>query len=224
MYDFTKAIIKIENTTLCGASCVMCPRDEFKFHHQVMTLECFKKLSDETYRFGVRNMIFGGFGDPLMDVYLYERLDYVKQHYPDFQTSMIDTGHLLEGKKMRIVSTYIDVIKISNYGFSKEVYESVHRGSLKYEKIKSNIDEFLSLKKRSFTIMTFLDLPENHHEMAAWKAYYEPKCERIDIWKPHNWGGHTGGGGKGNYHPVQEGFIVIRFNFLRRWFGFPVLF
>jgi MoaA/NifB/PqqE/SkfB family radical SAM enzyme len=194
MQDLTKTIIKIENTTLCGASCVMCPRDEFNFHNQVMTLECFKKLSDETYRLGVRSMIFGGFGDSLMDVQLYERLDYVKQNYPDFQISMTNTGHLLEGKKMRIVSDYIDVLKFSNYGFSKEVYESVHRGALKYEKVRSNIDEFLSLKKRPFTIMTFLDLPQNHHEIAAWKEYYEPRCERIDIWKSFNWGSYTGGG------------------------------
>ncbi|MDR1216223.1 MAG: radical SAM protein [Treponema sp.] len=194
MQDLTKAVIKIENTTLCGASCVMCPRDEFNFHRQVMTLDCFKKLSDESYSLGVRSMIFGGFGDPLMDVHLYDRLNYVKQKYPDFQTSMITTGHLLEGKRAHIVSDYIDVIKISNYGFSKPVYESVHRGDLKYERVRSNIDAFLSLKKRSFAIMTFLDLPENHHEMSAWKEYYEPKCERIDIWKPHNWGGNRGGG------------------------------
>jgi hypothetical protein len=139
-------------------------------------------------------MVLGGFGDPLMDVHLHKRLDYIKQNYPDFQISTTITGHLLGGKNLRLISDYIDIVKISNYGFSKEVYESVHRGGLKYEKVKNDIDEFLALKKRPFTIMTFLDLPENHHELAAWKEYYEPKCERIDIWKPHNWVGHTGGG------------------------------
>jgi NAD-dependent dihydropyrimidine dehydrogenase PreA subunit len=54
MQDLTRAVIKIENTTLCGAKCVMCPRDEFNFHHQVMTLECFSILADETYCMGAR--------------------------------------------------------------------------------------------------------------------------------------------------------------------------
>jgi MoaA/NifB/PqqE/SkfB family radical SAM enzyme len=189
MYDFNDAVIKIENSTLCGASCIMCPRDQFRFSFGVMSLECFKKITDETAAFGIKSMIFGGFGDPLIDRYLEQRLEYVKTNYPNVKISMINTGHLLEGNKLDIVCKYLDAIKISNYGFSKKVYESVHRGALTYEKVKRNIDIFLETKERPFTIMTFLYLPENHMEMEEWKKHYEPKCERIDIWKPHNWGG-----------------------------------
>jgi radical SAM protein with 4Fe4S-binding SPASM domain len=37
--------------------------------------------------------------------------------------------------------------------------------------------------------MTFLDLPENQGDLEKWKSYYEPKVDRIDIWKVLNWGG-----------------------------------
>jgi MoaA/NifB/PqqE/SkfB family radical SAM enzyme len=185
--------IRIESTSFCGASCIMCPRDKVDFFWEEMSLECFKKLVDETYTMSVRNMIFSGFGDPLMDSTLNEKLKYIKTNYPDFHISLISTGHLLRGKKLQSVCDYIDLIKISNYGFSKNVFESVHRGSLKYEEVKRNIDSFLTLKNRPFTIMTFLCLAENQHEVEAWRDYYETKCECVDIWKPHNW---AGGGGK----------------------------
>jgi hypothetical protein len=131
-----------------------------------------------------------------MDNYLEERCKYVKSNYHKIKLSMINTGHLLSGEKLRIVLEYIDLIKISNYGFTKATYESVHGGTLKFEEVKQNTDRFLEICKgdgggKPFTIMTFLDLPENHNELAEWQAYYEPRCNRIDIWKPHNWGGQT---------------------------------
>lgn len=191
MYDFKDAVIKIENTTLCGAHCIMCPRENYSFPFGIMSLDCFKKVVDETHSFGIKSMIFGGFGDPLMDNYLKRRLEYVKNNYPDVRMSMINTGHLLKNENLELVCRYLDVIKISNYGFTKSTYERVHGGSLKYEDIKKNIDNFLSIDKnfRPFTIMTFLNLPENHEEMENWKKYYLPLCERIDIWTLHNWGG-----------------------------------
>jgi MoaA/NifB/PqqE/SkfB family radical SAM enzyme len=192
MFDFSNAVIKIENTTLCGASCVMCPRDKFRFSFGVMSFGCFRSIVDQTAALGIGSMIFGGLGDPLMDKYLKQRLEYVKINYPDVKMSMINTGHLLKGRNLDLICEYLDVIKISNYGFSKEAYESVHRGKLRYEKVRRNIDQFLERQKRPYTIMTFLDLVENHAEMEAWIRYYEPKCERVDVWKPHNWGGGSG--------------------------------
>ncbi len=107
--------------------------------------------------------------------------------------STINTGHLFNEENIPFICNNIDVIKISMYGMSKKVYESVHRGSLVYEKVKENIDEFLSVaaKSKIYVIMTYLVLPENECDLDKWKDYYIPKCDRVDIWKPHNWGGHT---------------------------------
>lgn len=190
MIDFTNAILKIENTTFCGANCTMCPRDIFEHKHETMSVECFERIADQAANLGATSMIFGGLGDPLMDVHLEQRLEYVKSNHPNMSLSMINTGHLLSGKNVDIVCKYLDMIKISNYGFKKETYEKIHR-RLDFDKIKHNIDEFLGRTSRPYTIMTFLLLQENKDEMKKWKEYYEPLCDRIDIWKPHNWGGET---------------------------------
>jgi radical SAM protein with 4Fe4S-binding SPASM domain len=189
MYNFSNAAIVIENTTLCGAHCIMCPREKFQYKLEMMPMDIFKKITDEAANLGMKYFQFSGFGDPLMDNFLEDRFLYIKEKYPHIKITMVNTAHLLQGKKLELVCEFVDVIKISNYGFSKRTYELIHRGNLKYEKIYKNIDIFLHSRKKPYTIMTFLDLPENHDEMEAWKNYYEPLADRIDIWKPFNWGG-----------------------------------
>jgi len=185
--NFKNLAVTIENTTLCGGNCIICKRDEFKFNHQIMSMECFKLILTTLADLGVCDISIGAFGDPLLDPYLEVRLKFIRETIPSSRISTTTTGHVLSGENVRIVCEYMDVIKISNYGFSKESYESVHRGSLKFEAMKQNIDSFLVLKQRPYTILSFIDLPQNHHEMELWMDYYEPKCDRIDIWKPHYW-------------------------------------
>lgn len=189
---FENMYAMIENTTICGANCIMCPRKEFSHKIENMPFETYKKIIDELVSGGCRKIGIIGFGDSLCDNELEKKLDYVKTVCPDMYISTINTGHLLNDKNRRIVNKYIDIIKFSMYGFTKKTYESVHRGSLVYEEVKNNIDVFLEENAGEsgvYTIMTYLVMPQNQNEMEEWKQYYETKCNRIDIWKPHNWGG-----------------------------------
>lgn len=192
---FENLYAMIENTTLCGADCIMCPRDKFSHKFENMPFDTFKKIIDELVEGGCRKIGICGFGDSLCDTGLERKLEYVKTICPDMYISTINTGHLLTPKNIDLVSKYFDIVKISMYGFTKETYESIHRGTLVFEQIKENIDAFLERNKGNegvYTIMTFLVMPENEHEMNIWKEYYEPRCNRIDIWKPHNWSGNMG--------------------------------
>jgi len=191
--------IAIENTTFCGANCVMCVRDKINFELSNMSFELFRKIITEVNRFsiekygkGLESIEYGGMGDPLLDSGLEEKLAFIKENYPCVKQCICTTGHVLN-EKQDVICKYIDVLKISNYGFSKESYESVHRGNLKYEVIKKNIDELLKipLGERPRCIISFLVLPINEEEMEDWKEYYEPKCEELYIWKPHNWAGYA---------------------------------
>lgn len=191
---FENMYAMIENTTNCGANCIMCPRDDFSHKFENMSFETFRKVIDELVDGGCRKIGICGFGDCLCDTGLEEKLKYVRSVCPDMYISTINTGHLLNEKNRRIVSKYFNIIKFSMYGFSKDTYESVHRGSLVFEEVKRNVDIFLEENRGNdgvYTIMTFLVMPENKHEMEAWKEYYEPRCNRVDIWEPHNWGGNA---------------------------------
>ncbi len=189
---FENMYAMIENTTYCGADCIMCPREKFMHKKENMSFDLFKKIVDELVAGGCRKIGICGFGDSLCDSGLEKKLDYVRNSCPEMYISTINTGHLLNDDNIKMVSKYFDIVKISMYGFSKKVYESVHRGSLVFEQVKDNVDRFLEYNAGDsgvYTIMTFLVMPENEKEVEDWKAYYDPKANRIDIWKPHNWGG-----------------------------------
>jgi radical SAM protein with 4Fe4S-binding SPASM domain len=179
--------ISIENTTLCGANCIVCPRDNVDYKYDTMSFDLFKKSFDEVSELGVKQIAACGFGDPLLDNELGKKLCYAKGKCPDIRLVTTTTGHLLNGKMSDLVCKYFDLVKISIYGITKMIYEKVHRGSLKFEEIKENIDVFLTRSDRPVVVLTFLILPENEMEWKQWKEYYEPLADRIDIWKPRAW-------------------------------------
>lgn len=195
--------LTLEITTHCQANCVMCVRDKIKYKLENMKQEIFEKAVaqvDELYRkYNGRLKIInlGGMGEPLLDAEIENKLYWLDKNYPDVQVCVTTNGQLLMQKK-EIICEYVDILKISNYGFSKKSFENVHRGSLVYENVKANIENFLLIPKtmRPMTIMSFLILPENEGEQDAWRAYWENKCEEIYIWLPHNWAGYKGKTGK----------------------------
>ena len=181
--------IAIENTTMCGADCIMCTRHDFKYQPDIMSWEVFVRSVEASIHAGVREISITGFGDPLMDRLFPDRLKYIKEKFPYVKISITSTCQLLGGTLADAVAEYVDVLLISMYGFSKKTYEAIHRGSLIFEKVKKNIDEFLCRRSRPYVVMKFLMMSENEHETKAWKQYYEPKANRLDIWLPHNFGG-----------------------------------
>jgi hypothetical protein len=183
--------LTVENTTFCGAKCVMCPRESYSFQWRHMPLDLFETIIEQAVELGMSSLDACGFGDPLMDPGFQAKLEYVKTKHPAVKVYTSTTGQLLHGEALGWVCRCIDTLKISNFGFSKEVYEAIHGGALKYEKVMSNIEALLALPRpqRPYVIMLFLVFPENEHQIDRWKAYWEPKVEEIVVWLPHNYGG-----------------------------------
>ena len=192
--------LTIENTTYCSANCVMCPREQITFEKGNMPQKLFMKSIKEVQEFYRKNnneikyLDFGGMGEPLLDPELKLKMKWMKDNYPATKINLTTNAQLLK-QKSDILCEYVDVLKISNYGFSKASFESIHRGSLIYEEVKHNLEEFLNipLEKRPKVIMSFLMLEQNQGEEWDWLEFWKSKCEEIYIWKPHNWAGAMGG-------------------------------
>ena len=185
--------LTVENTTFCGAKCIMCPRDEFEQvrHWQHMSFDTFQNVIDQAVPLGMKSLDLCGFGDPLMDPHLRQKLEYVKSHYPQVSIYTSTTAHLLHKKNLDWVCANFNTLKISNYGFSKESYEKVHAGVVKFEKVWENVHNLLAIPRgqRPHVIMSFLVFPENEHEIEVWKAYWGTRADEIMVWLPHNYGG-----------------------------------
>lgn len=192
----------LEITTHCQADCIVCVRDKLNFKLGNMSQKLFEKAIREAAEYSKGELSFielGGMGEPLIDAQIEEKMSWLDENYPEIKVGITTNGQLLMQKK-DVLCRYIDVLKISNYGFTKRSFEAVHRGSLKFEEVKRNIEEFLKIpkEKRPQTIMSFLMLEENKGEENDWREYWEKKCEEIYIWLPHNWAGY------GTSHTKQE--------------------
>lgn len=190
-YVIASRELTVENTTHCGANCAMCPRDEYQYQWSHMDNDMFCSIIDQAIEMGVTSLDLCGFGDPFLDPYYAGKLEYVKTNYPSVIIYASTTGHALQGKNFDLTCKYIDTIRISNYGFSKESYEAVHGGKLKFEQVQKNIHRLLEqpASERPYVMVSFLILPENEHETDQWREYWEPRADEIAIWRPHNYGG-----------------------------------
>lgn len=184
--------IQIEATSACDAKCIMCPRDEYLFKFKSMDFDLFKRTLDDAVNNGVISVMMSGFGDIFMDKGIEKKLAYCRENYPQVKLFTPSTCSRLTPEKLHLVG-YLDTLKISMYGMSKQSYEAVHRGSLKFEKVWENIHNILKYRKTMkhplYVAMNFVVLPENRHETEQWKAYWEPLVDEIQIWMPHNYGG-----------------------------------
>lgn len=190
--------LTVENTTYCGAACVMCPRDEYKASRrwQHMSYDLFTKVMADGVELGITSLDLCGFGDPFMDPDFEAKLAHVRTAYPDLHVYTSSTAHLIDEKRVDWACKYLDTLKISNYGFSKESYEAIHGGVVKYEKVVENIERILARPRsqRPHVLMSYLFFPENEHEFEDWKAYWIDKADEVIAWRAHNYGGSTQGG------------------------------
>lgn len=139
-------VISIETTLSCNARCVFCAH-----HNQVMTgtmtMELFKKIIDDCHARGIQLINFGVYGELLTDMFLFERIKYLRQrgmNYSFFTNASLlapeTTDKLLELGGLASVNFSIN-------GFSQEVYEKT-MVNLKRDVTYKNALYFLKQKKK----------------------------------------------------------------------------
>lgn len=185
--------VRFEVTDNCNAECIMCPRDLHKLGrpHGVMDLTKYKKSIDEVVNLGCKQVVLTGFGEPLVDKTLVQKVAYA--HDKGLRTYIITNASLLTRKRAEgLISAGLDELRISFYGMRKESYETVMVG-LKFDVTMSNLTGFLELRnemgsKKPRLEISWLTLKENEADTELFQEYWEPRADAIEIWKPHNYG------------------------------------
>jgi radical SAM protein with 4Fe4S-binding SPASM domain len=184
--------ISIETTNLCPAHCTICPREKFKQKLGIMGFDLFKKIIDDTSQYGITTIDCSGFGDPFTDKLFFKRCQYIRDKMPKTAIYASSNCFLMTPDIYPEVIEYIDTLKMSIYGLTRDIYEKSHGGCLKQEATYSNILGLLKkmnlLKKKPYTIglLTVSDI--NQHEMSDWIKFWQPKLNEIYVWRPHNFG------------------------------------
>lgn len=185
--------IEIETTNICPASCLTCPRDKFSQKLGIMDFDLFKKIVNDASAYDLKSIVLTGFGEPFCDKLLFERCRYVREKLPQAKIYISSTCFLMTPDTYENVIKYVDILKISIFGLTKESYEKNHRGSVKFEKSVSNIlgllEKIKDLPKRPYTIGLMVVTDSNKSEMKDWIRFWEEKLNEVFVWLPHNWTG-----------------------------------
>jgi len=187
-----KKDVTIEVTTFCGADCVMCVRKDYIVKSRHMDFLLFQKCIQKISSYGFNSVVFGGTGDPLAHPRIVDMLSYIKQEYPNISIRLTSTCHLLNKHIMPEVCNFVDVLKISNYGASKEVFEKVHRGNITFEIVHENLINLFSYNgKKPYVILNYLLIDENKGDLKPWlNKWRRTTVDEINVWQIHNWAGY----------------------------------
>ena len=185
--------VRYEVTDHCNAKCIMCPRDLHSLGrpHGIMDQGEYQKSIDEVISLGCKQVVLTGFGEPLVDKDLENKVAYA--HGKGLRTYIISNASLLTRQRANgLIEAGLDELRVSYYGMRKESYEKVMVG-LNFNTTMANLHGFLDLRqelgtKRPRLELSWLVLPENEQDTTDFQKYWEPKADAIEIWKPHNFG------------------------------------
>lgn len=176
---------------MCSAHCVICPREQYKQKLRSMEMGLFKKIIDDAAQYEIESIDTCGFGECFMDKHLFERFEYIRKNIPGCEIFVSSTAFYMDESKWDAVAQYIDILKLSIYGTTKETYEAFHRGNIKYEIAMDNIFGFIEYAKSLIIspriVGLFVETKSNWYERDKWLDIWEPKLDEVMVWKPHNW-------------------------------------
>lgn len=136
----------IETTLTCNSRCVFCYHYK-KIMTGTMTMKLFKKIIDDCYKNGITNVILSVYGEPLVDKYFFERINYLVEK--EMTYGFISNGSLLTPEKTKklLSSPGLNFINFSVNGYAPKIYEKMMVG-LKRDVSYKNILYFLKMKEK----------------------------------------------------------------------------
>lgn len=154
----------------------------------MMSMKLFESLVDQAIGLGVETVSIFGFGEPLMDHLLAERVRYCTRRM--LKTFITTNAAMLTPDVTReLMDAGLTDIRFSVHGLTEEEYEKFHKG-LKYTTVMSNIEGFLWLNRHVTTNVTVM-LTNGHkpEQVDEIKRFWERQVDYLEIWKPHGWAG-----------------------------------
>ncbi len=151
--------IHIENTNSCGYKCAMCPRESLTRKIGFMSLEDFSLALE---RIGPFQGIFHlhGFGEPLLDRGLVEKVQELKKKSPLSEGMIFSTlgVRVADDYFQKLLEAGLAAMVISLYGFTQEDYKKIH-GYNGFEQVKRNLQLLSDAKKSFSTFQAILKIP-----------------------------------------------------------------
>lgn len=184
--------IQLETVTKCNARCPFCPQNEIVRDPARMPEATWKKIVDDTRGWGVTYRPFLT-NEPFVDNRMPEIVRYIKRNDPTARVEFNTNGELVSGKLgAELLESGVDIMRFSIDGFSAGTYEPSRVG-ISYAKVLERTVRFLEMwdqggyRDRVFTEVRMIEVPENAHEVAAYREFWGPRCSDVVITSLYQW-------------------------------------
>jgi hypothetical protein len=158
-----------------------------------MPLSLSSRILDQCAAGSVREVILSGYGEPLLDQHLEERIIYAKERGLP-RVSFFTNGSLLDEKRAnRILDTPLDAITFSFDGATRQVYERIRQG-LHYDRVVENIERFRVLRDQRgrATPLIYVDMVEQRDNVAEVRQFisrWQNIADYVFVESLHSMGG-----------------------------------
>lgn len=182
--------VAIEGTSACNAACVMCGHKDMKRARGVMSMELYQRVLEQLQGWPIRSLLLSGFGEPLLDPLLEERISLAKSK--GFENiGLVSNASLLSPEKSaKLISAGLDQMHISLDGASPATYHKLRPG-LDYHEVVKNIGHILSLSHRPQIYIQVVTLSDNENEIIALRRLWERKADRLIFRQAQDWAGQV---------------------------------
>ena len=191
-YAVRPKYIQLETVTKCNAKCPFCPQNEIVRDPARMPTETWQKVVDDTRGWGITYRPFLT-NEPFVDNRMPEIVRYIKENDRTARVEFNTNGELVTEKlATALLEAGVDIMRFSIDGFSKATYEPSRIG-IAYEKVLERTVRFLELwdqggyRDKVFTELRMIEVPENAHEIEAYREFWGPRCSEVLITHMYQW-------------------------------------
>jgi hypothetical protein len=177
---------RIEVTSRCNAHCTICPREKMTRPLVTMDTAHFKYVVSQAHALDVQTISLFGHGEPLLDPGLVDKLRYCSE--AQFETFITTNASMLSpDASYELLNAGLSHIRFSAHGFG-ENYNKVHKG-LDWNRFAENVGHFMRMRHdlNSRCVISVSVIPMNDERISDIRRFWEPNCDFLEIWRPHNW-------------------------------------
>ena len=197
--DNVPSEVWIENTNMCNARCIMCPREKQTRKSGFMDIKLYEKLIKEIskHKGKVNRVHMHNYGEPLLDKYLVKRIKLAKDHGIKYTYFVTNASLLTPDKSRQLIEAGLDEFKVSFYGTDSATYNETMKG-LDFEKTFNNLKDFFRIRKEMGrkaprVILQYLPLETNKFRIKEFiflmkSLINESIGDSLNIFALHNYG------------------------------------
>lgn len=179
-------------TYFCNFHCNYCLHscpDQYcadkQYYRQVMELDLFKKVIDDSKQFKekLKSIFFSGYGEPLMNPYIAEMVQYAVQRDASERIEIVTNGSLLTPQLSdALIDAGLTTLRVSIQGISAERYKEVCGTNIDFDQFISNLHYFYTQKKETNVYIKIID--SALRDTAEKEKFYEifsPVADDVNI-------------------------------------------